>query len=110
MLSDVCRLTMKCNHPGQEGKHSSPLPQTLAIKNGDGLAVDANQAFVAHLVEDARQGLRAGAEQAGQLPLGDVEHHLILPLLLFHQVLQVGGEPSRDLFEGEVFHLGGETA
>ena len=44
------------------------------------------------------------------MALGDIEHHLVLALLFLHQVVEVGGEPSGDFLEGEVFDLGGEAA
>ena len=56
-----------------------------------------------HPGENARQALGDGAQEAGQLILGDIQFEIIATVSLLAHAEKVRRESSRHLFEREVF-------
>src|SRR4030042_287641 len=74
-----------------------------AVQYPDAGALHLDQTLPDHPRENARQGLRDGAQEARQLILGDIQFEVLTICSLLAHVEQVRCKPSRHLFEREVF-------
>ena len=79
--------------------------QAISVQNRDFLSLDLDETGVVHFKENTRKCFRDRPQEAGQLPLGDIEGQRV-PLSFFvAEGEQVGGQSSGNFLEGQVLDL-----